>query len=121
MARVSTQQAIEALRDSHGLVSVAAKKLGISRVTLHAMINKMPTVAEARNDAKEALKDFAESAIYQQIKDGNTTMIIFFAKTQMKDRGYIERQEVEHAGPGGGPIEFTQVEVQLDHNKSMED
>lgn len=29
--------------------------------------------------------------------------------------------KVEHSGPGGGPIEFTQVEVQLDRNKPVED
>jgi len=91
---VLAQDAINALKESHGLVSVAAKKLGVSRATLHAMINKMPTVREARDDAKEALKDFAESRIFKEIEAGNTTMIIFFAKTQMKDRGYIERQDV---------------------------
>ena len=91
---VLDQDAIDALKERRGLVSVADKKPGGSRATRHAMINKMPTVREARDDAKEALKDFAESRIFKEIEAGNTTMIIFFAKTQMKDRGYIERQDV---------------------------
>jgi len=30
-------------------------------------------------------------------------------------------EHIEHTGPGGGPIEFTQVEVQLERNKPVED
>ena len=97
-AKVTAQDAIKTLTESHGLISVAARKLGVSRATLHAMINKMPTVKEARDDAREALKDFAESKIFEEIKSGNTAMIIFFAKTQMKDRGYVERAELQHDG-----------------------
>ena len=42
--------------------------------------------------------DFAESSLYKQIKDGNTSATIFFLKTQAKRRGYIEKQEIEHSG-----------------------
>ena len=104
MARVTADQAIAALTNAHGLISVAARQLGTSRKTLHQMINTMPTVKEARDDAREALKDFAESKIYEEIKAGNTVMLIFYAKTQMKDRGYVERQE--HTGADGGTIKL---------------
>ena len=33
----------------------------------------------------------------------------------------IFNDRVEHTGPGGGPIEFTQVEVQLERSKPVED
>lgn len=102
MAKATAEQAIEALKRHHGLVSKAARALGVSRATLHGMIGKMPTVAEARYEAKEALKDEAEAKIYEQIQDGNTTMLIFFAKTQMKDRGYVER--VKQSGPDGAAL-----------------
>ena len=32
--------------------------------------------------------------ILKKMKEGDTTMIIFYAKTQMKDRGYTERKEI---------------------------
>lgn len=98
----TTAQAAQAIKESHGFVSHAAKALGISRVQLYRIINAHPTVKEALEDAREEMKDFAESKIYQKIKDGDTTMLIFYAKTQMKDRGYIERQEV--TGVEGGPV-----------------
>ncbi len=98
----TTAQAAQAIKQAHGFVSHAAKALGISRVQLYRIINAHPTVKEALEDAREEMKDFAESKIYQKIKDGDTTMLIFYAKTQMKDRGYVERQEV--TGVEGGPV-----------------
>ena len=34
----------------------------------------------------------------EQIRKGNTAMIIFYLKTQAKGRGYVERIEQEHSG-----------------------
>jgi hypothetical protein len=95
MAKVSTAEASQALRDSKGFITTAAKRLGISRMQLHRLINAHPTIKEALEDAKEEMKDSAESKIYQGINEGNTALIIFYAKTQMKDRGYTEKQEID--------------------------
>lgn len=48
-------------------------------------------------DARESMIDTAESMLYKQIGEGNTTAIIFFLKTQGRQRGYIERQELTGA------------------------
>lgn len=91
---VTASEAAKALCNTKGFITQAAKQLGISRSQLHRIINIHPTVKQALLDAKEEMKDFAESKIYQGIADGNPTLMIFYAKTQMKDRGYIERQEI---------------------------
>jgi hypothetical protein len=91
----SASDAAQALKDNKGFVTQSAKQLGISRSQLHRLINKYPTVKEALTDAREEMKDFAESKIYQGINEGNTALIIFYAKTQMKDRGYTEKQEID--------------------------
>lgn len=95
MAKVTAAQAAQAVKDKKGFVTQAANQLGISRQQLHNLINKHPTVKEALTDAREEMKDFAESKIYEGINGGNTALIIFYAKTQMKDRGYTEKQEIE--------------------------
>ncbi len=98
MTKVTAAEAAQAIKDKRGFVTHAAKQLGISRRQLHRLINNHPTIKEALTDAREEMKDFAESEMYQKIMDGDTTMIIFYAKTQMKDRGYVERQEIDHSG-----------------------
>ena len=104
MARVTVAQCAEALKNSKGFVSQAARNLGISRQQLHKIINKHPTVKEAVTDAREEMKDFAEGKLYQGIANDTTALLIFYLKTQAKDRGYVERQE--HTGADAGPIEI---------------
>lgn len=102
---VTTQDAKRAIKEAKGFVTTAAKALGISRTQLYNIINRHPTVKEALDDAREEMKDFAEAQLFKNIKDGKETSLIFYLKTQAKDRGYIERQQMEHSGPDGGPIE----------------
>ena len=104
MARPSVKDAIQAIKESNGFISHAAVKLGIGRTTLHTMINEHPTLKEAVDDAREAMKDFAENKLFQNIKDGKETSLIFYLKTQAKDRGYCERQEI--TGAEGGTLEI---------------
>lgn len=104
MTKVTAAQCAKAIK-KHKFITQAAKTLGISRSHLHVLINRHPTIKEALTDAREEMKDFTESKLYQGIDDGNPTLIIFYLKTQAKDRGYIERQEIDHSG--GIKIEVT--------------
>jgi hypothetical protein len=98
MAKVTAAQCAKAIKEHKGFITQAAKTLGISRSHLHVLINRHPTIKEALTDAREEMKDFAESKIYQGINNDNTALLILYAKTQMKDRGYVERQEIDHSG-----------------------
>ena len=91
----SQVQVIDALKKSEGFLTPAAKLLGCSTRTLERYIAEYPAVAEAKRESKYRRDDFVEAAIMQRIKAGSDTMIIFYAKTQMKHRGYIERQELQ--------------------------
>lgn len=112
MGRPTVVAAIEAIQQCGGFVSTAARRLKTSRTTLHAMINKHPKLKEAVDDAREAKKDHAEGKLLNLIDQENVTAIIFYLKTQAKERGYVERQQMEHSGPDGGP-----QEVKIDFSK----
>lgn len=88
--------AIKAIKDTNGFISQAAKRLGISRVQLYRIVNSHPTVKEALDDAREDMKDFAEAQLFKNIKEGKEASVFFFLKTQAKDRGYVEKIEIEH-------------------------
>lgn len=90
-------QVIEAINNSRGFVSTIAKNLGCSRMHVYRLIEKYPTAKEALINEREGVKDFVEGKLIQQVDAGNITAIIFYLKTQAKDRGYIERQEITGA------------------------
>lgn len=85
---------LNALAQTSGIVSSACKAANVSRMTYYRYYNEDPDFREKADDVKELQKDFAESLILKKMKEGDTTMIIFYAKTQMKDRGYTERREI---------------------------
>jgi hypothetical protein len=91
---ITATEAIEAIRDSRGVVTTVAKRLNCTRQTVYRLIKKYATVKEALDDERESLKDFAEGKLLSQINEGNITAIIFYLKTQAKDRGYVEKQEI---------------------------
>ena len=93
---------IEALEKTLGVVTTACKSSGIPRTTHYRWMNEDAEYASAVNDLENLTLDFAESQLYQQIKQGNTTATIFFLKTKGKKRGYIERQEL--TGAEGKPL-----------------
>jgi hypothetical protein len=85
---------LKALNDTLGIVSSACKAVNISRMTFYRWYEEDAEFHEKVDDVKELQKDFCEALILKKMKEGDTTMIIFYAKTQMKDRGYTERKEV---------------------------
>ncbi len=78
---------------SAGLVATAARLSKMSRRNHYYWAKENPDYADAFDDIKEGFKDIAESKIFEHVQNGDKTMLIFFAKTQMKDRGYVERFE----------------------------
>lgn len=94
--RVAQEKAdlLQALANTSGIVASACKQANISRMTYYRWYNEDPEFREKADDVKELQKDFAESLILKKMKEGDTTMLIFYAKTQMKDRGYTERKEI---------------------------
>lgn len=99
----TAKRIINAIHKSQGLLTLAAPAAGVSYGTIMRYVRDYPSVKQAAIEAKERMIDFAESKLYQNIKGGDNTAIIFYLKTQAKHRGYIERAEV--SGIGGEPIQ----------------
>ncbi len=79
---------ITAIPGSRGNITKIADKVGCTRKTVYKAIDSYPTVAEAIQSERDSFKDLMETTIEDQCLSGNTTMLIFYAKTQMRDRGY---------------------------------
>jgi hypothetical protein len=89
---------IGALEQSLGVVTTACSKADIPRSTFYKWYNEDEQFKTDVDAIQEITLDFAESQLFKQIKENNTTATIFFLKTKGKNRGYIERQEIQHSG-----------------------
>lgn len=90
----TTQQMIDALMEARGMVTVAASVVGCHPLTVRAYMRRYPTVAQALLDAREAMTDVAEMALYDAIVARESWAVTLYLKTIGKSRGYVERQEV---------------------------
>lgn len=95
--KYTTQQVIQAIRETKGLVSLAAKRLGCHPDTVRRYAARYPTVAAALREERAAMTDVAELALYSAIQRGEPWAVTFYLKTQGKDRGYTERIDVIHS------------------------
>lgn len=96
MAKTPNIKDIEPLVAKYkGNIAAIARHFGVSRGTIYNRMAESPTLATAIEDERETMLDNAESALYKQAMEGNTTALIFLLKTQGKQRGYTERVEVQ--------------------------
>ena len=97
-ATYSEQDFAEALTRTHGVVLAAARALGCNPATVWRAIKRHPDLVRVREEAKVNIIDLAERGLHGKVEEGNLTACIFTLKCLGKDRGYIERTEVEHSG-----------------------
>lgn len=94
----------DALRETKGMTTLAARKLGCDYKTIRKYMDRYAVVRDAAKEAREHLGDQVEltlvrQALGKQDNKGdytelpNTAALIFLAKTKYKDRGYTERTE----------------------------
>lgn len=67
-----------------------AKALGITRRTLTNWRKKFPELDEMLRDEWEGMIDFTISKLFEKIRDGDGSCIMFFLKCQAKSRGFNE-------------------------------
>lgn len=95
MANFKAEEVIARIESNKGNVSAVARNFGVSRRTILRFADEHPTVRAALDDARQAMLDNAESVLYSKVLQGSTAELIFFLKTQGRERGYIERSELD--------------------------
>lgn len=95
MANLDKNEFLKVFKKALGNISVACQNFGCERQTFYNWYNTDADFKAKADAVKEIRKDFIESALDKKIQEGDTTAIIFAAKTQCKDRGYVEKQELK--------------------------
>jgi hypothetical protein len=102
------EQFQKAIDGSGGFISVIADRVGCNLSTVYEWKKKHSEVQTAIDAEKVRQVDHAEGQLQALINEKNPTAIIFYLKTQGKQRGYVERQEV--SGPVDSPLLFKWTE-----------
>ena len=100
------KEMLTALKESLGVVTPACEMANVSRTTHYRWIKEDPKYAKKVEAMKDLVIDFAETALHKQIKNGGVPSTIFYLKTMGKDRGYVERQELDVDGDLSLQIQF---------------
>lgn len=109
------EQFIKAIENSGGYISLISERVGCHISTVYDWIEKDEDVAAAIKREKVKQVDFAEGKLQSLIKKENPTAIIFYLKTQGKDRGYYEHR-TQDITSGNQPITINMVPVDPDHD-----
>lgn len=106
-----TELIAQALQQSAGNITEAARSLGMSRTGLHLRISKTASLQQVVKEEREALIDMAESALRTKIRGGNMTAIIWALKAspEAKRRGWSERTEL--TGNNGDRLGVIGIEI----------
>ena len=107
MAKYKVEDMVQALRESKGMIYVAARRLGCSPGTIYNYAAKYPPVQEVLDTERGIMVDTAELALWNALQKGEGWAISLTLKTIGRTRGYVERQELEHTGKDGGAIVVT--------------
>jgi len=98
---------LEAIKGTAGIKVSICNKLRCSRVTFDKYLRECPAVAQAFREEIETFGDVVEAKLIALIREsGNDRAsqmvhfqaIKFYCQARLKDRGYVERQEIEHTG-----------------------
>jgi allophanate hydrolase subunit 1 len=88
----------EELEKTLGAITLAAENLGASYNTVRRYVDKSPTLQNLIKHYRERRVDKAELKLEQAITEGQSWAISLVLKTLGRDRGYVERKEVDQRG-----------------------
>lgn len=86
----------KALILAHGNVAHAARSLGMDRGSVWRRMRGDEAMNQIVFDARESVADNAESALGVAVLRGEAWAVCFSLKCLGKDRGYVERGEINH-------------------------
>ena len=92
--RIPTDRIIQALRETNGLISLAAKRVPCSITTINVRRKRVQAVEQVIQECRGELVDLGELALRKAVLSGEPWAVGLVLKTLGKDRGYVERQEI---------------------------
>lgn len=97
--RLSVECLLSEIETQCGNISAIARSFGVRRQSVSEYIERRPELKQALADAREGMLDEAENALLDAIRSKEGWAVCFALKTIGRNRGYVEKQEIEMSGP----------------------
>lgn len=81
---------IATIRETRGMIALAARKLGCERKTIYHAAKRHPSVQQAIDEEREVILDETELRLVEAVQAGEPWAVQFFLKTQGRARGYAD-------------------------------
>ena len=91
---VTDDMVADALVKSAGVISLAAKQVGLDRHAVARRISKSTRLRKVQQEIIENALDMAEAWLMKHVKDGHPYMLKFYLSTKGKGRGYTSKMEI---------------------------
>lgn len=88
----------ELIAKHRGNLSAIARQLKIPRSSLHVQVQADPDLKQLLADERESMIDNAEEGLNSAVDKGEAWAVCFTLKTQGKERGYVEKSQIENSG-----------------------
>lgn len=111
--RHTQAEIIQTLKQTKGLVTLAAARLGISPQAIYKRAKKSPAIQEAIDASRDELIDQAELGLRNAVAQQQPWAIALVLNTIGKNRGYVKREEI--TGANGQPLETVRIYVPDNH------
>ena len=96
--RLTVPMVAKLLRHFEGNMASVALKFGVTRQAVFMFCKAHPELQDVLQECRETMKDTAESCLYGKVKEGEGWAVRFYLRNQARDRGYVERSELDHTG-----------------------
>jgi hypothetical protein len=106
---ITPEQYAQALRETFGNVSMAARKIGVERQAVQYAIDKHASVKLAHDEAAEQITDIAEGHLIAGVRRGEWKQVQYWLEAKARHKGYGRVYELHntHSSPDGGPVKLT--------------
>lgn len=107
-------EAIKLMKESFLNVAYISGQLGIHRVSFYRWLKNDPEFERAFQETTEQIYDDAETELQKHIhEDRDVPSLLFFLRTKVKHRGYIEKSEIEHSGVTAAVINLIETPMEV--------
>jgi len=100
---------LKLLSENLGIITPVLKKVKVSYTTYKKWITEDNDFSERIEEVENEQFDFVENILFENIKDGDRTSVIFYLKSRGGSRRYVDKQVIEQSVSYTEPLKINLI------------